>query len=100
MSIYTDEGYKNRRDYLEQLADDFGVDPMIVFQLASILGSSEDFERTGRMTEVNGLPNCGDCVYAREHVNIKGSPCYDCRRRNKFIKAVEQGSTEPANLTP
>ncbi len=44
MSIYTDEGYKNRRDYLEQLADDFGVDPMIVFQLASILGSSEDFD--------------------------------------------------------
>ena len=53
-------------------------------------------ERAGRMTEVNGLPNCGDCVYAREHVNIKESPCYDCRRRNKFIKAVEQGSTEPA----
>ena len=44
MSIYTDEGYKNRRDYLEQLADDFGVDPMIVFQFASILGSSEDFD--------------------------------------------------------
>ena len=44
MSIYTDEGYKNRRDYLEQLADDFGVDPMIVFQMASILGSSEDFD--------------------------------------------------------
>lgn len=44
MSIYTDEGYKNRRDYLEQLADDFGVDPRIVFQLASILGSSEDFD--------------------------------------------------------
>lgn len=44
MSIYTDEGYKNRRDYLEQMADDFGVDPMIVFQMASILGSSEDFD--------------------------------------------------------
>lgn len=47
------------------------------------------------MTEANGLPNCGDCIYACEHVNIKGSPCYDCKHRNKFIKAVEQNSSEP-----
>jgi hypothetical protein len=47
------------------------------------------------MTEANGLPNCGDCIYACEHVNIKGSPCYDCKKRNKFIKAVEQNSSEP-----
>mgnify|MGYP001769069336 CR=1 FL=1 len=44
MSVYTDNGYNNRREYLESLADDFGVDPMIVFQMASILGSSEDFD--------------------------------------------------------
>jgi len=35
------------------------------------------------MTEVNGLEACCDCVYAHEHMNIKGSPCYDCKRRNK-----------------
>ena len=52
-------------------------------------------ERAGRMTEANGLPNCGDCIYACEHVNIKGSPCYECKHRNKFIKAVEQNSSEP-----
>lgn len=44
MSVYTDNGYNNRREYLESLADDFGVAPMIVFQMASILGSSEDFD--------------------------------------------------------
>jgi hypothetical protein len=26
MSIYTDEGYTSRRDYLENLADDLGLD--------------------------------------------------------------------------
>lgn len=44
MSIYTDEGYESRRDYLETLADDMGVDLDTVFTLAGILGSSEDFD--------------------------------------------------------
>lgn len=26
MSIYTENGYKNRRDYLECLAEDYGVE--------------------------------------------------------------------------
>ena len=44
MSIYTDNGYKNRKDYLNNLADDFGVDCDTVYQLASILGADEDFD--------------------------------------------------------
>ena len=44
MSIYTDEGYKSRRDYLECLADDYGVDKATVFALAGVLGPSEDFD--------------------------------------------------------
>jgi hypothetical protein len=44
MSIYTDEGYESRRDYLISLADDFGVDTETVFAIASILGSGEDFD--------------------------------------------------------
>jgi len=44
MSIYTDEGYASRRDYLESLAEDMGVEPDTVFALASMLGSSEDFD--------------------------------------------------------
>ena len=44
MSTYTDNGYENRRDYLECLADDMGVDKQTVFALASVLGPSEDFD--------------------------------------------------------
>jgi len=44
MSIYTDEGYASRRDYLESLAEDMGVEPDTVCALASMLGSSEDFD--------------------------------------------------------
>ena len=44
MSIYKDNGYENRRDYLECLAEDFEVDVDTVFALADILGSNEDFD--------------------------------------------------------
>ena len=44
MSIYIDNGYTSRRDYLESLADDFGIDPSVVFMLAGLLGAEEDFD--------------------------------------------------------
>ena len=44
MSIYTDNGFTSRRDYLESLADDFGIDPSVVFMLAGLLGAEEDFD--------------------------------------------------------
>lgn len=44
MSIYTDEGYESRQDYLTSLADDMGVDLDTVFALSILLGSSEDFD--------------------------------------------------------
>jgi len=44
MSIYTDEGYRSRRHYLECLADDMGVDVDTVFMLADMLGPNEDFD--------------------------------------------------------
>lgn len=44
MSIYTDNGYKNRRDYLESLADDIGVELNTVLALADMLGPTEDFD--------------------------------------------------------
>ena len=43
-NVYTMNGYKNRRDYLENLASDMGLDRELVFSLASILGSGEDFD--------------------------------------------------------
>jgi hypothetical protein len=44
MSIYTEEGYKSRRDYLDTLATDFGLDRSTVYALAGILGPNEDFD--------------------------------------------------------
>ena len=43
-SVYTDNGFSSRKDYLNSLADDFGVDVKTVYDLASILGSEEDFD--------------------------------------------------------
>lgn len=44
MSIYTDNGYESREDYLNNLADEFGIDRDIVYSIAAMLGSSEDFD--------------------------------------------------------
>ena len=53
MSIYTENGYKNRRDYLDSMAEEFGVDRETVYALASVLGSSEDFD--GLICELEDL---------------------------------------------
>jgi len=55
MSVYTDNGYENRRDYLEQLADENGVSVDIVFNLAQLLGPSEDFD--GLVTAIEDYSN-------------------------------------------
>lgn len=52
-SIYTDNGYANRKDYLKSLADDYGVPYDVVASLASVLGSSEDFD--GLVSEIEDL---------------------------------------------
>lgn len=44
MSVYTENGYKNRKDYLENLAEDYGIPTEIVFSIASMLGPNEDFD--------------------------------------------------------
>jgi hypothetical protein len=44
MSIYTDNGYKNRADYLADLADETGVPLEVVHTLADLFGPSEDFD--------------------------------------------------------
>ena len=43
-NIYQEHGFENRKEYLEDLADQFGVSVQTVFDLASILGRSEDFD--------------------------------------------------------
>lgn len=51
--IYQMNGYKDRNDYLRQLAEDYGVDPDIVMNLADLLGPDEDFD--GLVTQLEDL---------------------------------------------
>ena len=53
MSIYTDNGYESRRDYLTQLADGYGVDIDTVLMLAGMLGPNEDFD--GLVTHIEDI---------------------------------------------
>lgn len=53
MSIYTENGYANRKDYLDSLAAEYGVDKESVYMLASFLGKSEDFD--GLVTELEDM---------------------------------------------
>jgi hypothetical protein len=51
MSIYEDEGFKSRRDYLGNLAEEYDLPESIVFSFAGVLGSSEDFDGLLTMLE-------------------------------------------------
>lgn len=42
MSIYTENGYANRKEYLNELADEYGKD--LVYTLITVLPTSEDFD--------------------------------------------------------
>ena len=42
--VYISNGYKDRDEYLDSLADDRGFDRMAVDMIADILGESEDFD--------------------------------------------------------
>ncbi|WZB35716.1 hypothetical protein FtMidnight_36 [Enterobacteria phage FtMidnight] len=44
MNVYQENGYENRRHYLECLAEDTGHDLQTVLALADLLGPNEDFD--------------------------------------------------------
>lgn len=44
MSIYKENGFDSRKEYLIDLADSYGLDQSIVFALADMLGVNEDFD--------------------------------------------------------
>lgn len=44
MSIYTEFGYANRKEYLESLADQYDVDIETVMAISDLLGPEEDFD--------------------------------------------------------
>lgn len=43
-NVYQKNGYKDREDYLNTLADDMGIDEQAVHLLADLLGPSEYFD--------------------------------------------------------
>lgn len=51
MSQYTEQGYTSRRDYLDSLSEDLGIDRATVYALAGMLGPSEDFDGLVTMLE-------------------------------------------------
>ena len=44
MSIYIDNGYESRTDYLKSLAEEHDVPLRIVLSTADLLGPNEDFD--------------------------------------------------------
>ena len=58
MSIYQENGYDNRRDYLRDLSETYGIDLQTVFALADILGPNEDFD--GLVTALEDLEMTGE----------------------------------------
>jgi len=43
-NIYQENGYKDRQDYLECMAEDYGVPLEVVVSLAEVLGENEDWD--------------------------------------------------------
>jgi len=52
-NVYQKNGFKDRTDYLRDLAEQYGVDSQTVFSLADMLGESEDFD--GLVSELEDL---------------------------------------------
>ena len=57
MSVYTENGYKNRADYLESLAEEYEVDLATVYALYNVLGDTELFD--GLVTAVQDAAEGG-----------------------------------------
>lgn len=52
-NIYQRNGYRNRTDYLESLAEEYSIDMDTVNMLADLLGPNEDFD--GLVTEIQDI---------------------------------------------
>lgn len=44
IDVYRNHGYRNRREYLQGVADNYGVTLSVVLTLAATLGPNEDFD--------------------------------------------------------
>lgn len=50
---YAELGYDSRKEYLDSLAEDYGIDTEAVYALAEVLGEDEDFD--GLLAELSDL---------------------------------------------
>lgn len=55
MNVYELNGYQNRREYLESLAEEYGLEFKEVAMVAALLGSEEDFD--GLVTYIEDYAN-------------------------------------------
>lgn len=62
---YTELGYKNRREYLQSLSEEYGVHIGAVLALADILGAEEDFD--GLISELEDYADITGDVYDGEN---------------------------------
>lgn len=51
LNVYQEQGYKDRRDYLECMAEDYGVPFDTVLIIADTIGENEDFDGLIAMLE-------------------------------------------------
>jgi hypothetical protein len=56
-SPYSNNGYRDREDYLDNLADEHGVEPFVIAMMADMLGESEDFD--GLVSELENMEDSG-----------------------------------------
>ncbi len=52
-NIYTQNGYESRKEYLQNLADEYGLPYRTVVDVAEMLGPEEDFD--GLVTTLSDL---------------------------------------------
>jgi hypothetical protein len=92
-SRYINNGYKDRGDYLKNLADDYGIDSMIVNELAGMLGPNEDFD--GLVTELEDSYNAGLLDDFRKEVPQETqNPCEHCTTpKGTCDGCIENGDT-------
>ena len=57
-SIYLQNGYKNRDDYLESLSEDYGVPLETVYILAETLGENEEWDAL-----ISALEDAGGMIF-------------------------------------
>ena len=85
MSRYVTEHYSNRREYLDWLAEVYGVERADVILLSSILGTDQDFD---------GLPHALEGFAAEARPEPQPSSKSNLKMRELLTKTSEGGISQ------